>query len=136
MGRKQRKRVSRSLSVSHPITLNAYTDREAINLSVRVTDGVYGQAAAGVPICLIKTLEGIPIKERTITDTDGKATFAVAGQSVDIVRMELGVDAYFSTLGVKPVYPDISIACRVSEGHGRHVNLILTPSAYVVSAES
>jgi 5-hydroxyisourate hydrolase-like protein (transthyretin family) len=122
--------------MSQPRNSQRYDGTESVTFSVRATDGVYGQPATGIPISFAKVGQGVSVKHRTITDADGRATFVFTDLPVDIVRIELDVDVYFSTLGVKPAYPDISIACRTSEGHGRHVDLTLTPSAYVVSAES
>ena len=109
-----------------------------MNFSVHVTDGVYGQPAAGILIRLDEIRQRGAAQRQNSTDAQGQAMFDFdTEQSFGIVRLELDIDAYFSTLGVKPVYPNISIVCRLPDQvHNRLVKLIVTPSTYVVSVES
>jgi len=108
-----------------------------MNLSVHVTDGVYGQPATGISIRLADIPQRTAAKRQGSTDAEGRAIFAFSEQAFGIVRLELDTDAYFSTLGVKPVYPNISIVCRLrQQGRNQQVSLIVTPSTYVVSTET
>lgn len=105
-----------------------------MSFSTCVIDGVYGRPAEGVPIRLYGMSED-HWRElgRGRTDSDGRISSLLDTSSGwALVRLELDLDAYFSTLGITSCYPVITITMRIADASDSHlVSLLITPSSYV-----
>jgi 5-hydroxyisourate hydrolase-like protein (transthyretin family) len=84
-------------------------------LSVTVTDVMHGRAAEGVLSLLERQVDG---KWKTMARgaSDPSGTISVADpMRPGIYRLELDAEAYFTTAGITPLIPRISITFRIPE---------------------
>jgi 5-hydroxyisourate hydrolase len=108
------------------------------SFSVHVTDAVYGRPAEGIPVRLY---HGPDVQSKDIglgrTDANGQFTMLADSSNGALARLELDTDSYFATLGVRPVYPSITLTFRVTESRPRSaLSLLIAPSAYVIYLEN
>jgi 5-hydroxyisourate hydrolase-like protein (transthyretin family) len=102
-------------------------------LSTCLIDGVYGKPAVGVPVRIYgMSRENWTEVYRGTTDGSGRTSSSLDAGGGSVVRLELNLDAYFSTLGVVSRYPMITLVLRITEANAsQRVSLLVTPSACV-----
>jgi 5-hydroxyisourate hydrolase len=106
-----------------------------MSVSVQVINGVYGRPVIGMSARLASKFEGVWIEQlRAKTDDQG----ALSGQpdwSLErgLHQLELDLDKYFSSLGITPFCPSITICFRVVDPRQEHrISVITTPFSYAV----
>jgi 5-hydroxyisourate hydrolase len=107
------------------------------SFSVHVTNAVYGRPAEGLPVGVYERLDGKWAKiGMYMTDEHGSLAVSRDTGEEMLARLELDMDAYFATLGVKPAYPVITLVFRVAgQRPETRVRLLAAPSAYVTFLE-
>lgn len=84
-------------------------------LSVTVTDVMHGRAAEGVLSFLERQVDG-KWKAMARGASDPSGTISVADpMRPGIYRLELDAEAYFTTAGITPLIPRITITFRIPE---------------------
>jgi 5-hydroxyisourate hydrolase-like protein (transthyretin family) len=84
-------------------------------LSVTVTDVMHGRAAEGVSSLLERQVDG-KWKAIARSASDPSGTISVAEPiRPGIYRLELDAEAYFTTAGITPLIPRITITFRIPE---------------------
>lgn len=108
-----------------------------MGFSVDVTNAVYGRPAEGVRIRLFNMMDGSWLEiGQDRTDANGRAAILLDASKDRVVRLEFDLDAYFSTLGVKPAHPLITLTLRLTQKRSAPgVRLLVAPSAYVTYLE-
>jgi 5-hydroxyisourate hydrolase len=107
---------------------------EPVTMPVRVIDGMYGRPAEGMPVRLERDIDGRWAEQaRVLTDGTGRVSRWPGSVTVPgIYRLEFDLDAYFSTLGITPLYPVITMVIRLSNASRRNrISLLVMPSACV-----
>jgi 5-hydroxyisourate hydrolase len=105
----------------------------AMTVSVRVIDGTYGRPATGVSVRLDRDIEGSWTEQKwDVTDEEGNiAKLCDAQFTRGVYRLEFDLDSYFSSMGVTPFYPVVTMKFRIADpGQNHHISLLITPSAY------
>jgi 5-hydroxyisourate hydrolase len=100
---------------------------------VRVVDGTYGRPAAGVSVRLDRDIEGRWVKQRSdVTDEQGEFSPLHDTQlGRGVFRLEFDLDSYFTSMGITPFYPVVTMSFRIADpAQVHHISLIITPSAY------
>jgi 5-hydroxyisourate hydrolase len=84
-------------------------------LSVTVTDVMHGRAAEGVMSLLERQVDG-KWKAMARSASNSSGTISVADpMRPGIYRLELDAEAYFTTAGITPLIPRITITFRIPE---------------------
>jgi 5-hydroxyisourate hydrolase-like protein (transthyretin family) len=83
-------------------------------LSVTVTDVMHGRAAEGVSSLLERQVDG-KWKAIARSASDPSGTISVEPIWPGIYRLELDAEAYFTTAGITPLIPRITITFRIPE---------------------
>ena len=107
----------------------------SVSLSVQVIYEAYGLAATGVTVRLDRATHGGWTElSRSKTDEDGQIRgWHCEPTSPGTYRLEFGTDAYFSSLGITPFYPTVTVEFRMPDpGYPYRTHLLLTPSSYLV----
>lgn len=105
-----------------------------MSVSVQVVNGVYGLAAAGLAVRLDRADGGGWTEvARAKTDDDGHvSTWQSAIDSPGAYRLEFGTDSYFTSLGITPFYPVVTVEFRLPDpGYPHQVRLLLTPWSFL-----
>lgn len=90
-------------------------DHDFQSLSVTVTDVMHGRAAEGVLSFLERQVDG-RWKAIARGSSDSSGTISVDEPiRPGIYRLELDAEAYFTTAGITPLIPTISITFRIPE---------------------
>lgn len=108
-----------------------------MSFSVDVTNAIYGRPAEGVRIRLFSRVDGAWREiGQDRTDASGRVALLLDASKDRFVRLELDLDAYYSTLGVKPAHPVITLTLRLTGKRAApRVLLLVAPSAYVTYLE-
>jgi 5-hydroxyisourate hydrolase len=103
----------------------------AMSILVSVVDGMHGRPAEGLGVHLGSQIEGAwqeVVKGRT--DENGRFG-ALDGEPLlkrGVHRLELDIDGYYTTLGLAPFCPRVTIDFRVSDsGERYHIPVVITP---------
>ena len=84
-------------------------------LSVTVTDVMHGRAAEGVSSLLERQVDGKwKVIARSASDPSGTIS-AAEPLRPGIYRLELDAEAYFTTAGITPLIPRVTITFRIPE---------------------
>ncbi len=100
---------------------------------VKAIDGTYGRPAVGISVRLDRDIEGTwTEQQRDTTDEEGDVSRLRDIQFVQgVYRLEFDLDSYFSSMGITPFYPTVSMKIRVADpGQSYYISLVITPSAY------
>ena len=100
---------------------------------VTVIDGTYGRPATGVSVRLDREIEGSWAEQKwDMTDEEGNIfRLGDAPFPRGVYRLEFDLDSYFSSMGITPFYPVVSVKFRIAEpDQTHHISLLITPSAY------
>jgi 5-hydroxyisourate hydrolase-like protein (transthyretin family) len=102
-----------------------------MNITVRVIDCLNGKGAEGVAVLLSDQLDEVC----GCTDEKGRFNY-VNGREVgfgrDTYRLELDIDAYFSTLGIIPFCRKIIVAFRLLDpAEEFKITTLITANSYV-----
>jgi 5-hydroxyisourate hydrolase len=111
---------------------------EAMSVSVRVVDCVYGRPAVNMAVRLMREVGGVLTEQwRDHTDDDGH----IPGLRNSPLKrgsyaLELDLEDYFCTLGFTPLNAVITMRFR-TPGEGRHnqLSVLVTPSAFMTFME-
>lgn len=102
-------------------------------ISTHVLDVSVGKPAAGIAVHLDHQEEtGWKLSGHAITDADGRCrdlnnSPLVAGQ----YRLVFNTGAYFDSLGILALYPEVTITFSVRDpGQHHHIPLLLAPNGY------
>lgn len=109
-----------------------------MSISVHVVDGSYARAAGGLPVILHREVDGhLAEQARSQTNDMGSVPGSFgAALSRGQYRLELDLDGYFTTLGIKAFFRSITVELQVAdETQVQLIYVIITPSAYVVGQE-
>ena len=104
-----------------------------MSVSVHVFDAMYGRPTIGMNVRLDRDLDGTWIEERRDqTDEGGSISDWVnAPLARGSYQLEFDLDGYFSSLGVMPFYPVVTLRFRVLDPVQSHgISLLITPYAY------
>jgi 5-hydroxyisourate hydrolase len=104
-----------------------------MGVSVRVFDCMCGKPAIGMSVRLDRDLDGIWITEkRNHIDDDGRVSDWVNSTlAYGAYQLEFDLDGYFSSLGVMPFYPAVTLTFRVLDpAQLIDLSLLITPYAY------
>ena len=105
-----------------------------MSVSVHVINAVYGRPVIGMSARLDSQIDGAWIEQlRVKTDDKGDVSgwpdWSVAR---GLYRLELDLDGYFSSLGITPFYPAITIRFRIIDpSYEHHISILITPSSYM-----
>lgn len=106
-----------------------------IHISTHVLDTSRGRPAANVPVTLeTHAADGlwIPVG-RGSTDSDGrwKEVSSTNALGAGIYRLTFDTSAYFTSLGVEGLYPEVIIEFEAKDANGRyHIPLLLSPFGF------
>jgi len=109
-----------------------------MNLCVAVTDGVYGIPAEGIRVRLLDRLDYGEWLEtgQDRTDVNGRAELSVDTSVDRALRLELDMDAYYATLGVRSAHPLITLTIHLPGNRpAPRVRLVVAPLAYMTYLE-
>lgn len=109
-----------------------------MNLCVAVTDAVYGIPAEGVRVRLFAKADYAGWLEtgQDRTDVIGRVELPVDNTEDRALRLELDMDAYYTTLGIRPAHPVITLTLYLTARRpAPRVRLIVAPLAYVTYLE-
>ena len=109
-----------------------------MSLHVAVTDAVYGIPAEGVRVNLFDRLDYGDWLEagHDRTDLNGRVELPLDTSLDRALRLELEMDAYYATLGVRPAHPVITLTINLTgKRPAPCVRLVVAPLAYVTYLE-
>ncbi|GAA4094918.1 MULTISPECIES: hydroxyisourate hydrolase [Actinomadura] len=104
-----------------------------MSILVSVVDSMHGRPAEGVAVQLGSQIEG-EWQEIAKGHTDEEGEFGAPSGELFLARgvhrLELDIDGYYTTLGLAPFYPRVTIDFRVSDpGERHHIPVVITPFA-------
>jgi 5-hydroxyisourate hydrolase len=105
-----------------------------MSVSVNVINAVYGRPVVGMSARLDSQIDGVWTEQLRIK-TDDKGSFSSWPEwslTRGFYQLELDLDGYFSSLGITPFYPSITICFRITDPtYEHHIFLLITPFSYV-----
>jgi 5-hydroxyisourate hydrolase len=104
-----------------------------MSVSVTVVDCFYGRPVIGMSVRLDRDIDGSWIEQmRNQTGNDGCiCEWSNSPLARGLYRLEFDLDGYFTSLGIAPLYPVVTIRFRIPDpNHLCHISLLITPSAY------
>jgi 5-hydroxyisourate hydrolase len=104
-----------------------------MSVSISVIDCFYGKPATGMSVRLDRNVEGAWTEQgRDRTDNYGCIReWSELPLARGTYRLKFDLDDYFSSLGIAPLYPDVTIRFRIpDQDHLCHISLLVTPAAY------
>jgi 5-hydroxyisourate hydrolase len=109
-----------------------------MSLCVAVTDAVYGIPAEGVRVRLFDRVDFGEWFEtgQDRTDVNGRVELQLDTSVGRALRLELDMDAFYATLGVRPAHPLITLTLNLpGKRPAPRVRLVVAPLAYVTYLE-
>ncbi len=103
-----------------------------MTLSTHVLDAARGVPAAGVPVELLRDVDGVwqPVTSGE-TDADGRLGGLVDPLEAGVWRLRFDTAAYFSATDQRGFYPEVIVTFEVTDAAAHHhVPLLLSPFAY------
>jgi 5-hydroxyisourate hydrolase len=105
-------------------------------ISTHVLDTSLGRPASALPLELERQLSsgGWDLVASGETDSDGRCKDLVAGQDpvpAGIYRIRFDTKRYFDKLGIRGLYPEVTVTFEVREASAHyHIPLLLSPNGY------
>jgi 5-hydroxyisourate hydrolase len=100
-------------------------------ISTHVLDAVLGKPATGIGVRLERNSEqGWISLAESATDIDGRCNKFEIVNKAGSYRFIFAVGEYFSRLGRKSIYPEISVTFVVDGEHHYHIPLLLSDNSY------
>lgn len=109
-----------------------------MSLCIAVTDAVYGIPAEGIGVRLFDRLDRARWTEagQYQTDMNGRVELSVDPSADRALRLELDMDAYYATLGVRSAHPTITLTLNLTgKRSAPRVRVVVAPMAYVTYLE-
>lgn len=105
-----------------------------MSVLVHIVDGVHGRPVIGMSGRLDSRIDGAWVEQLRVK-TDGRGTLSGSPDwplTRGLYQLELDLDGYFSSLGIIPFYPAITICFRIADPSYVHqISLLITPTAYM-----
>lgn len=108
------------------------TSATAATLSTHVLDASSGRPAVGMPLALhCRAGDAWEAVGHGTTDDDGRCrTLAPDGLRAGVWKLTFDTGSYFSAVGARGFYPEVSVVFEVTEPGHHHIPLLLSPFAY------
>lgn len=102
-----------------------------MSVVVEVVDCTFGQAAEGIPVALLREVDGAWQQEvATRTDQVGRVPDLGTATARGRYRLLFDLDGYFPTLGVEPFQSRLDVTFRIFQASEQvHFLLMVTPTS-------